>query len=632
MPEFENLQSFTPVTWFRHLNISLYNYVERMSEDCFRLGEKIRNNIADRKEFEEYTDTMRKVFKESLGEIPYDASLPLNAKITGKIEEDGLTIEKIVFESRKGVYVTANLYLPKNRKEKCPGILFQPGHAQDGKFSSQYQRVARIIARGGNAVLLMDPTGQGERGNYFEPEVDSYMVPRAVSDHQTFGLQMFLTQGNTVKYFVADAMRAIDYLQSRDEIDSERIGATGSSGGGTQTCVLSMMDDRIKACAPGTFVSTRRDIFCQGGAQDSEQIWPATTDKGFDHYEIASCFCPKPFMILAVRSDFFPVEGARRVYETNKKFYALYGKEENLCIAYDNSQHAFTDNLAKAAGEFFAKHLGGEEIEISLENITSLPEKELWCTKSGNVHTEFADSLSPFAENKKFYEKIKAVPKTYEEKKKFFEDRIYKNRKPCPLDVVHLDSELTCGMYAEKILWHTQDYMADFGLLFRDVKDKDKNIPVTICLWEDGTGDIGRHKEEIQSIINSGRAALVADIACLGRNFPINITEGQAPKAVYTLVEKLNKDMVFMGDSILALMAYDVVKTVEMLKEEYNCSDVDIYTYGSYSVLGEIAKILLGVDYKAVSPMKLSDLITNKYYIYYNLAHLIMPEAGLYLE
>ena len=198
--------------------------------------------------------------------------------------------------------------------------------------------------------------------------------------------------------------------------------------------------------------------------------------------------------------------------------------------------------------------------------------------------------------------------------------------------MVHLDSELTCGLYAEKILWHPQDYMADFGLLIRRIEDKDKKVPVTICLWEDGTNDIARHKEEIQSIINKGRAVLVADIACTGVNFPIHITEGHHPKAVYGLVEKLNKDMVFMGDSILALMAYDLVKTVEMLKSEYGFEDIDVFTYGSYSVLGEIAQILLGINYTAISPMKLSDIITKKYYIYYNLAHLIMPEAGLYLE
>ena len=78
--------------------------------------------------------------------------------------------------------------------------------------------------------------------------------------------------------------------------------------------------------------------------------------------------------------------------------------------------------------------------------------------------------------------------------------------------------------------------------------------------------------------------------------------------------------------------AYDLVKTVEMLKWGYGCEDIDVFTYGSYSILGEIAQILLGINYTAISPMKLSDIITNKYYIYYNLAHLIMPEAGLYLE
>lgn len=632
MAQFEALQSYTPGTWYRNLNMSLYKYIEHMSEDFFKKGDSIREKVIAKEEFLKYQQNMKEVFKSSMGDIPYDSSLPLNSVTTGVTEEDDLTIEKVIFESRPGVYVTANFYLPKKRKAKCPGVLFQPGHAQNGKFSEDYQKVARLIARGGSAVLLMDPTGQGERSNYTEPGFNEPIVSRAVMDHQTFGAQMFLVQGNSAKYFAADAMRAIDYLQSREEINPDKIGATGSSGGGTQTCVISLIDDRIKAAAPGTFVSTRRDIFIYGGAQDSEQIWNSVTSEGFDHHEIVACFCPKPFLILAVKSDFFPVEGARRVYNTNKKFYGLFDAEDSLGIVYDDSQHRYTEVLGKAASEFFAKHLGGKIVEVSREGLKTLTEKELWCTETGNVHLEFKNSRSPFDENKEIYEALKKNPKTTEEKKAFFEERVYKNRKPCPLDVVHLDTELTCGLYAEKILWHPQDYMADFGLLIRRIEDKDKKVPVTICLWEDGTNDIARHKEEIQSIINKGRAVLVVDIACTGVNFPINITEGHHPKAVYGLVEKLNKDMVFMGDSILALMAYDLVKTVEMLKTEYGFEDIDVFTYGSYSVLGEIAQILLGINYTAISPMKLSDIITNKYYIYYNLAHLIMPEAGLYLE
>lgn len=632
MPEFEALQSYTPGTWYRNLNMSLYKYIEHMSEEFFKKGDSIRDAVTSKEEFLKYQHTMKEVFKKSIGNIPYDSSLPLNSVTTGVIEEDDLIIEKVVFESRPGVYVTGNFYLPKNRKKKCPGVLFQPGHAQNGKFCNDYQKVARLIAGGGSAVLLIDPTGQGERSNYTEPGIDEPIVSRSVMDHQTFGAQMFLVQGNSAKYFVADAMRAIDYLQARPEIDPDKIGATGSSGGGTQTGVISLIDDRVKAAAPGTFVSTRRDIFIYGGAQDSEQIWQETTNNGFDHHELVACFCPKPYLILAVKSDFFPVEGARRVYNTNKRFYGFFDAEDSLGIVYDDSQHRYTEVLGKAASEFFAKHLGGEIVEVSREGLKALPEKDLRCTKSGNVHLEFDDSLSPFEENKAIYVESKKTKKTLEDKKAFFEERIYKNRKQCPIDVVHLDTELSCGFYAEKILWHPQDYMADFGLLIRRFEDKDKNVPVTICLWEDGTNDIGRHKEEIQSVINRGRACLVADIACVGENSPINVTEEQHPKAVYGLVEKLNKDMVFMGDSILALMAYDLVKTVEMLKTEYGFEDIDVFTYGSYSILGEIAQILLGINYTAISPMKLSDIITNKYYIYYNLAHLIMPEAGLYLE
>lgn len=632
MTPFDVTESYDPSTGYRRTNISLYNYVRDMSEKGFALGDSIRNSITTKEEFLAYQKKMKKVFRDSVGYVDYNPDLPLNAVTTGVIEEEDLIIEKVVFESRKNVYVTANLYIPKNISGKRPGILFQVGHAEEGKVYEPYQAVARIMARGGNVVLIMDPQGQGERGNYIENGIDTPLVNRAVFDHQMFGAQTFLVRGNCVSYFVADAMRAIDYLQSRPEVDAEKIGATGSSGGGTQTCVISLMDDRVKASAPGTFVSTRKDIFIQGGAQDSEQIWPGTTDKGFDHHELISCFCPKPYLILAVKSDFFPVEGARRVYNTNKKFYSMFDAEDRLDVIYDDSQHAYTKNLAKTASEFFAKHLAGEEVTVSIENVAQLPQETLLVTKSGNVYREYANSVSPWQENKAEYESLTEAPKTIEEKKKFFTERIYKNRVECPFDVVHLDTDYSCGLYMEKILWHPQDYVTDFGLLIRKYTDIGKNIPVTICLWEDGTNDIGRHKEEITKILDSGRAALVADVASVGTNSPLNITPGTNPRSVYGFMEKLNKDMVFAGDSLLALMAYDLVKTAEMLKEEYGVEDIDIFTCGSYSILGEIAKIVLGTEYTAVNPMKFSDIINNKYYIYYNLAHLIMPEAGLYLE
>ena len=141
MAQFEDLQSYTPGTWYRNLNMSLYKYIEHMSEDFFKKGDSIREKVIAKEEFLKYQQNMKEVFKSSIGDIPYDSSLPLNSVTTGVTEEDDLTIEKVIFESRPGVYVTANLYLPKNRKAKCPGVLFQPGHAQNGKFSEDYQKV-----------------------------------------------------------------------------------------------------------------------------------------------------------------------------------------------------------------------------------------------------------------------------------------------------------------------------------------------------------------------------------------------------------------------------------------------------------------------------------------------------------
>lgn len=109
-----------------------------------------------------------------------------------------------------------------------------------------------------------------------------------------------------------DQMRAIDYMLTRPEIDPKRIGITGNSGGGTQTVSMMVCDDRIAAAAPATFLTGMREFLYTGMSQDMEQMWPACVEYGFDHVNSLMLFAPKPVAVLALTSDFFPIEGTRK--------------------------------------------------------------------------------------------------------------------------------------------------------------------------------------------------------------------------------------------------------------------------------------------------------------------------------
>ena len=165
-------------------------------------------------------------------------------------------------------------------------------------------------------MLAQDPVGQGERLSYFEPDTKNNPVGVVTRDHDYAGAQGRFLGDALARYMLHDAMRGIDYLISRPEVDPAKIGVTGNSGGGTQTSLVMLVDPRVVAAAPATFIMNRDTYQRTGQPQDAEQIWPGFTGAGLDHEDILLAMAPKPVCVLAVTSDFFPIEGTRRTVTT----------------------------------------------------------------------------------------------------------------------------------------------------------------------------------------------------------------------------------------------------------------------------------------------------------------------------
>ncbi len=557
----------------------------------------------------------------SIGKIPYDPKLPLEAEIVKSGVYDGIQIENVVFQVRKNVYATANFYLPENAHGKLPGILLQCGHNREGRLAQPYRRVCMTLAKAGLAVLALDPIGQGERKSYpelFKP-TDS-----PTREHQYCGDQCLLAGETLTKYFLADAMRAVDYLQSRAEVDAQKIGATGSSGGGTMTAALGVIDDRIKAAAPGTFITTRRDYMYAGGNQDSEQIWPGTSKDLFDHYELISCFCPKPYMILGVKSDFFCREGTEKVFEKGKEFYALFGKESNMRICWDDSTHAYTPALAKAAAEFFCECLAGKKVDAKIVE-PAFDASLLHATKSGQLLSEQKGEIPVFEANKAEFLKKKC-----KNAKDILLKSIYNHRDACAFNVRHLGFETVEDLSAERLLWFTQTHLPCFGLLLKPESRKTEALPVTLCLWKGGTDSLVAHKKAIKDITSSGRACLVVDLSAMGKSAPNALAAyGSSESAT----KKFNTDLIFLGDSLCAIRAYEVIKTLEMLEAEYGVRDAELYTVGNFCVYPQILKSI-GQErtVHCEMPETVYDIITNKFYDNDDIVNVSMPGIGVYLK
>src|SRR5207253_1542872 len=256
---------------------------------------------------------------EALGGLP-DYKGPLNARVTGRIQADGYVIEKVIYESLPGFYVTANLYRP-NQPGRYPGVLLQAGHTQEGK--AEPQRLGANLALKGFVALAFDPAGQGEREQTYDPQLKAPAAGWSVNEHLHAAAQSSLVGEGVARYFIWDAKRSLDDLLSRPEVDAARVGAVGCSGGGALTMFLGALDSRLKAVVPACLPNSYRLLFA-GPDPDSEMSFPELLAHGLDTVDFVELSAPTPWLIQATENDYFTPPGAKLVYDEARRWFGLY--------------------------------------------------------------------------------------------------------------------------------------------------------------------------------------------------------------------------------------------------------------------------------------------------------------------
>ena len=328
---------------------------------------------------------VRGILSELIGTFP--AKTPVNPRITGVIKKDGYRVEKIIFESFPGSYVTGCLYIPERIKGRIPAILNVIGHNQEAFRNPLYQVVNYNLVKKGMIVLAIDPPGQGEHVQYYDPNVKFSSIGYTVIEHCYFGNQCFLAGYSCAKYFIWDGIRAIDYLISRKDVDAERIGVTGFSGGGTVTSYIAALDDRVKVSVPCSWANASRRLLETKGAPDAEAILYHGTAKGITHEDLLEVRAPKPTLLTFVsRDEYLCLQGAREAYQEAKKAYGILGHPENLEMTEDDSKHWMTPKIRLAMYTFFMKHfdIPGDPSELEADILT---EEEMKVTPTGQVST-----------------------------------------------------------------------------------------------------------------------------------------------------------------------------------------------------------------------------------------------------
>jgi cephalosporin-C deacetylase-like acetyl esterase len=203
------------------------------------------------------------------------------------------------------------------------------------------------------------------------------------------GLQCLLTGTNIARYFIWDAMRGVDYLLTRPDVDPSRIGAAGNSGGGTQSTYLAAFDPRIAAAAPSCYITSWQTLWPASGPQDSEQVLANFLRDGLDFPDFLIAFAPKPIQIGTATQDFFPIAGARATYAQAQRIFALLGAGDHAGYFEFDDQHGWSQPRREAAYRWFTRWLQSQEDDRREETLTLDSPADLHATKTGQVQTSY---------------------------------------------------------------------------------------------------------------------------------------------------------------------------------------------------------------------------------------------------
>ena len=332
---------------------------------------------------------LRKSVLEMIGGLPTEKT-DLHATITGRVSANGFHIEKLIYQSLPGLYVTALVYVPENGDKVHPAILVAAGHSANGKI--HYQDLCQRLVQRGYLVISWDPVGQGERSQFWDAKTNRSRYNLICAEHAVMGNLAYLAGANLARWEIWDGMRAVDYLLTRPDVDGRRISLTGTSGGGFQTALLVRLDERIKVVIPSCYITALpmrvgNRIFVDPDS-DPEQDLFGFISKGVDHAGLLLMMYPRPVMVAAATLDFFPVQGAHKSYSEVSTFYERFGHADRIGFAESYNPHQYSLKNQEAALNFLDR-FNGMPLRHGLAPVTTFSDADFRVTKSGQVSVDY---------------------------------------------------------------------------------------------------------------------------------------------------------------------------------------------------------------------------------------------------
>jgi pimeloyl-ACP methyl ester carboxylesterase len=385
-------QSTFPGTRFRQYSRCLPEYLATLAKDAVTRRNAALQQLTSAERIQARQEYVRELLWELIGG-PETRTL-MNARTTGEFKRSGYRVEKLIYESRPHLLISANLYVPEGAGT-FPAVLFQSGHYWEAKAYPSYQRCCQGLVKLGFVVLAFDPMGQGERINYLNESGTNSRLSSCDSEHTVPGKQFILFGDSSTRFQLWDAIRSLDYLLSLPFVDVKRVASVGHSGGGTLTMLLSAADDRLAAaavCMGNTENVTQFPFRSPGATDDAEQNFVYSGPAGFDRWDLLYPFAPKPLLIWPSDRDFFAtyspdyIENGWNEFQQLKRVYETLDRADRVAWADTPLPHALAYDSRLLIYNWFSRWLKNENSPVQEEPPVQ-PESvtELWATANGSV-------------------------------------------------------------------------------------------------------------------------------------------------------------------------------------------------------------------------------------------------------
>lgn len=377
---------------------------DRMIASYFRnetaaLAARCLADVKTREDWEAKKAEYRRQLAEMLDLWPTPAKTDLQPVVTGKIESDEFTVERLQFQSMPHLYVTGDLYLPKNLTQPAPAILYVCGHShveENGVSLGNktfYQHHGEWFARNGYVCLIIDSLELGEIEGIH---------------HGTYNLGMWWWQSRGYTPAGVEAwngIRAIDYLCSRKEVDPNRIGMTGRSGGGAYTWYVAALDERVKVACPVAGITDLQNHIVDGCIEGHCDCMFMDNTYRWDFPMVAALVSPRPLLIAnSDKDEIFPLDGVYRLHEQVRRIYKLQGADANLGLLITEGPHKDTQDLQVPVFRWFNRFLKNDTGTVDKVATRFFEPKRLKVFEhlpEDQINTKIQETFGPSAETPK---------------------------------------------------------------------------------------------------------------------------------------------------------------------------------------------------------------------------------------